>query len=138
MNALYTGVYNLYASGGDLYDALYVDAEYVGMYLANVPQGAEYPFCTYGLVGRAQDWGFSETHESVMLYFNVYTETGQTAAGVLLDDLTTLYDDAALTVTGWGSLRMLREAVGSVNDEDRDPPIYGYHVEYEVLLEKAR
>jgi len=138
MNVLYTGIYNKYAAGGDLYDTLYINAKYHGMYLMQAPQTAPLPYCVYGLVAREQEYDFTDEHEVLRVFFDIYSETGQEHAGVLLGYLKSLYDNADLIVVGWRQLWMLRKSTGSINDISRDPPGYGYHAEYEVLLEQTR
>jgi len=138
MNALVSAIVAKYTAANTLKTALYVDAEYTGLYHAHAPQGANFPFAVFGVIGRDLDYAFSDETEAVTVYFNVYTETGQLHAGQLLGYLLDLYDDCNLTVTGWRALQCVRDFVGGLDDIDRDPPIYGWHVEYEMLLEKTR
>jgi hypothetical protein len=52
--------------------------------------------------------------------------------------LKSLFDVCSLTVTDWRHIVFKRGNTYPNNDFDRDPPINGYSVEYEVIIEKAR
>lgn len=139
MNEVFTAIFNLYNAGNDLKTALYVSDIYPGLYLDEVPQDlSATEYCVYGLVSDDQDYDFSDTTEDLLIYFNLFTETGQSRAGELLGYLKALFDDATLAVTGWRHLYMVRDFVGPNNNISVEPAIYGYHVEYEVLVEKLR
>ena len=49
-----------------------------------------------------------------------------------------MFDDCTLTVTGWRHLNFQRNLTYPNNDFDQVPPIQGYSVEYDVLLERER
>lgn len=139
MNALQTGIYTLYNTANTLKTALYVSATYPGMYLNAAPQHAPYPYCVYFIVTDDYDIDFSDERESVLVQFNLFDENSSSSnVGSILEKLKSLFDDCALTVSGWNDLFMVRNFVIPNNDFSQDTPIQGYSTEYEVTLEKQR
>ena len=87
--------------------------------------------------------GFNDTFDSgpedFLLQFNIFTQNSSASqAGTLLESLKTMFDDCSLAVTGWRHLQFQRGNVYPNNDFSQIPPVQGYSVEYNVLLEKAR
>lgn len=137
MKALLTGVYGIYtaATTSSLYVALYKSATRKGLYPDVVPQSETFPYCVYGLHNGVFDDSMTDEADYVTVYFNLYTQTGPAAALDLVGYLTTLFDDAALSVTGYDALFMVRDTIVPVHDLSDDTPIYGYAVHYDVHLE---
>jgi len=136
MNALYAAVYNRFATttGSGFYN------DVSGRMYHNIaPQQATFPYCVYFSVSDLDDLDFSDEQEDILLQFNVYSQNNSALeAGNLLESLKTMYDDCSLTVTGWRHLGFQRNTVYPNNDTAQVPPIQGYSVEYDVLLEKER
>ncbi|MCP4568381.1 MAG: hypothetical protein GY841_12460 [FCB group bacterium] len=135
MNALFTGIYGEKA-GSALNTAL------GGRFYINMaPQNVAFPYCVYFLVSAEHEYDFSDEHEEFIIQFNLFDQNSNHSAlalGVILGNLKTVYDDAALTVTGYRALKMTRDFVFSNNDTTTDPPVFGYSVQYTILLEKAK
>jgi len=134
------GIWALYlADTGGFKSALYTDANNPGLYLYTAPQGTNFPFATYGFSDIDQDYSFSEENVVAEVYFDIWTETGQSAANVLIGDLFELFDNAVISVTGWRALHMIRSAPAlPINEIDRDPPLYRWNAAYEIFLERTR
>jgi len=109
------------------------------MYHNAAPQGAAFPYCIYFLVDNIDELDFSDEREDLTMQFNIFSQNSSALeAGNLLDSLETMFDNCRLTVTGWNHLEFKRNMVHSNNDFTQDPPIQGYSIEYDVLLERQR
>jgi len=136
MNSLFQAVYNKFSATTTT--GFYNDVS-GRMYHNIAPQGAVFPYCVYFSVSDLDDLDFSDEQEDILLQFNVYSQNNSALeAGNLLESLKTMYDDCNLTVTGWRHLGFQRNAVYPNNDLSQVPPIQGYSVEYDILLEKER
>jgi len=136
MNSLFTAIYDRFSSttGSGFYNDLSGR-----MYLNNAPQETAFPYCVYFSVTDYDDLDFTEEHEDFLIQFNVFSENNSAAeAGNLLESLKTMFDNCSLTVTDWRHLQFQRHLVIPNNNFTQVPPIHGYSVEYDVLLEKAR
>ena len=109
------------------------------LYLNVAPQGATFPYCVYFVYGDENNPDFSDDHEEFEIQFNIFSQNNSALeAGTLLSSLKSMFDDAALTVSGWRHLEMERTSVLPNNDFDQVPPINGYSILYDVMLEKQR
>ena len=138
MRALMMAIYNLYTAGtphNALYTALYVSAALPGFYLDMPPQAAPFPYCIFGLQACDFDPSMTDTEEPATVYFNAYTQENAGVAMDLVDKLTAVFDDAAVTVTGYSALYMTRDTIIPLHDLGDDTPVFGYAVHYDVLLE---
>jgi len=137
MKALLTAIYTRYTATphNSLYTALYVSAARGGLYPDNAPQGADFPFCVYGVHNRLWEPEMDDEHELITVYFNVYSRTGPANALDLAGYVTALFDEAAITVSGYGVLYFTRDTMIPLHDIGNDPPIYGYAIHYDTDLE---
>jgi len=136
MNSLFEGIWNHFSAttGSGLYND--VSGR---MYLNKAPQETVFPFCVYFPVSDIDDLDFSDERENLLVQFDIYSlNNSATEAGNLLESTKTMFDNCSLTVTGWHHLKFQRNLVMPNNDFSEDPPIHGYSVEYDVLLEKER
>ena len=102
-------------------------------------QGETFPYCVYFSVSDIDDLDFSDEHEDFLIQFNIFSQNNSALeAGNLLESLKTMFDDCSLTVTGWNHLRFARDSIIPNNDFSQVPPINGYSIDYDVLLEKQR
>jgi len=108
------------------------------LYLDVAPQQSTFPYCVY-TGDRTTELDFSEEHRLFLIKFDIFSQNNSAfEAGEILENLKTMFDNCSLTVTGWRHLQFKRSMVHPNNDFTQTPPIQGYSVEYEVLLEKAR
>jgi|GEM_PF-831780 hypothetical protein len=140
MKALLTAIYSHYtaATTSDLYEALYVSATRGGLYPDNAPQGADFPFCVYGIHNRIYEPEMDDEHEEITVFFNVYSRTGPANALDLADYVADLFDDADVSVDYFRRLYFTRDTMIPLHDIASDPPVYGYAIHYDVLLERGR
>lgn len=109
------------------------------MYHILAPQQATFPYCVYFSVSDVDDLDFTDEHEDFLIQFNIFSQNNSALeAGTLLESLKTMFDNCSLTVTGWRHLQFQRDQVTPNNDTEQVPPIMGYSVDYNVLLEKER
>ena len=136
MNSLFQSIYNHFSATTTT--GFYNDVS-GRMYLNNAPQEASFPYCVYFSVDDANELDFSDEHEDFLLQFNIFTQNNSSLqAGNLLESLKTMFDNCSLTVTGWRPINFQRDRIYSNNDFTQVPPIQGYSVEYNALLEKRR
>ena len=109
------------------------------MYLNIAPQEATFPYCVYFQVTDDHEMNFSDDQEEFEIQFNIFTKDfDATEAGTLLESLKTMFDFCVLNVVGWSHLNFQRTMVLTNNDFTQVPPINGYSVMYDVLLERQR
>lgn len=136
MNSLFTAIYNRFATttGSTFYN------DVSGRMYHNVaPQAATFPYCVYFSVSDIDDLDFSDEHEDFLIQFNIFSQNNSALeAGTLLESLKTMFDNCSLTVTGWRHLQFQRDQVTPNNDFEQVPPIQGYAIDYNCLLEKER
>ena len=136
MNALFRAIWNRFATttGSGFYND--VSGR---MYLNKAPQTATFPYCVYFSVTDVNDLDFSDESEEFLIQFNIFSENNSaTEAGNLLESLKTMFDNCSLTVTGWRHIGFQRNFAIPNNEFSQVPPIHGYSVEYEALIEKMR
>ena len=108
------------------------------LYNTFAPQSATLPYCVFMLVSGTPDWTFSDDMEDCLFQFSLFDSSP--SAGTICDNyelLKTLFDDCALTITGWRHLYMQRESQQLVKDPE-DPAVWQYIIEYRILTEKTR
>ena len=136
MNSLFKAIWNRFATttGSGFYNDISGR-----MYHNKASQGATFPYCVYFSVSDIDDLDFTEEHEDFLIQFNIFSQNNSAVeAGDLLETLKTMFDNCSLTVTGWRHLQFQRSLVMPNNDFGQVPPVHGYSIEYDVLLEKAR
>jgi len=136
MNSLFQGIYAHFSASP--LTGFYKD---IGgrMYLNVAPQEAVFPYCVYFIAADDSNPDFTDEHEEFEIQFNIFTQDNSALeAGNLLESLKTMFDYCHLTVTGWSHLDFRRTATLPNNDFTQVPPIIGYSVMYDVLLEKKR
>ena len=136
MNSLFTAIWDRFST--TTASGFYNDVS-GRMYLNHAPQAATFPYCVYFSVTDIDELDFGEEREEFLLQFDIFRENNSaTEAGNLLESLKTMFDDCSLTVTDWRHLQFQRGLIMTKNDFAQVPPIHGYSVEYDVLLEKTR
>lgn len=136
MNSLFTAIYNKFSANTTT--GFYNDVS-GRMYHNIAPQGATFPYCVYFSAADIDGLDFTDEREDFTIQFNIFTQNNSAIeAGTLLDSLEDMFNNCSLNVTGWRHLQFLQDSVFKNDDLDQSPPIRGYSVSYEVLLEKSR
>jgi hypothetical protein len=136
MNPLFKGIWNHFSATTTT--GFYNDIS-GRMYHNVAEQQTTFPYCVYFSVSDFDELDFTDEHEDFLIQFNIFTrDNSALEAGELLESLKTMFDNCSLTVTGWRHLLFRRNSVIPNNNYDQVPPIQGYSVDYNVLLEKER
>ena len=98
------------------------------------PQNTPFPYAVLDIVTGIGDWNFTQEFDDVDIQFNLYSKsTSETEIGTLYSTLRALYDDCALTVTGYAHLFMQYNQYWSLSNPDEN--IRQYTVQYSILLQ---
>ena len=136
MNELYTAIYNKFSNATTHGAYTNVGGRF---YLNHAPQGATLPFIVYWSVSDIADMDFGEEQEDFTIQFDIFSQNNSaTEAGTILGNLKSLFDNCSLTVTGWRHITFSRQNTYPNNDFTESPPVHGYSVEYDVLIEKTK
>jgi hypothetical protein len=136
MNKLYTAIYNKYTTNTALAAYTTVGGRF---YLNHAPQEATFPYIVYFCVTDVADSDFGEDREDYMVQFNIFSQNNSASeAGTILTAVKSLFDDCSITVASWRHLYMQRRMTFPNNDPTQEPPIHGYSVEYDILIEKTQ
>lgn len=136
MKDLFTAIYTKFATTpySSFYNAV------TGLFIETAPQNIDYPYATYHLVSNSHDYSWTSTFEEAAIDFNLISDS---TAGVLeitqlYEKLKEVYDDCALSVTGYNHLRMRRENawLNSFPTTKPDRTLYQYTVQYNILNHK--
>ncbi len=109
-----------------------------GMYLLKYPQQHNkpdiYPYCVIVPVSDVAEYTFTEAADNTLIQFSIYDDSASVAtiqdAG---DALKAAFDFAALTVTGYNHICMIREY-----SELYKPDGWHYIITYRLEIQKAR
>ena len=108
-------------------------------YHGQAPQGATFPYIVFFEVADVNEVDFSEEREDLTWQFNIFSQNSSaTEADTVLTNLRSLFDDCSLTVTDWRHLYTQRRNTYPNNDYSQVPPIHGFSIEYDILIEKAK
>jgi len=136
MNPLFKAIYNHFSMTTT--GALWADVS-GRFYLYKAPQETTYPYIVYFPVFEETEYNFSDEHDEYTLQFNIFSKNNSSSeAGDILEDLKTTFDDCSLTVTDWRHITFDRRRTLPNNDLADVPPVFGYSVEYDCLLEKEK
>lgn len=136
MKQLSVGIYNLFTGSAFATD--------VGnrFYKGQAPIGTTYPFSVYLLISDVPEYTFTEQYEMVMVQFSLFSSAASsTEIEDALTHLKALYDDCALSVTGYATVWMRRTGGTLPGKEEHTTPagttsIWVVHTEYQVYLSK--
>ena len=108
-------------------------------YHGQAPQGATFPYVVFFNIVDVNEVDFSEEREDLSYQFSIFSQNSSpTQAETILTGLRSLFDDCSLTVTNWRHLYMQRGNTYPNNDYAQVPPIHGFSIEYDILIEKAK
>ena len=115
MKALCDGIEALWAGAGGASARALAN----GLFYQRSPSRVEPPFVRYHIISDALDWVFGPGERRwVTVQFSVFSKSQErTEAETLLAAVTALYDWAALSVSGWSCIVVLREAQGEEGAE---------------------
>lgn len=131
MKTLFSAIYTLFDAGGTF------KTDIGGrLYLYEAPQGATFPYCVYTMVSGVPEFYMpSKEWRDIDIQFNIYAED-QSADNILgySDHLAAMFDDAALTVTGYGLVKFTRNLMTLLRDPEDGT--WQHTTQYETWLIK--
>ena len=112
------------------------------VYLDEAPAGCEYPYIVFFIVSGVPDNVFNKYGESVTIQFSLFSDSaGAAEITDMFNDLTALYDDVQLTVTGYNMIVMERQSlitmVDKVETADGTQTVKHWAVDYEAVIQKS-
>ena len=136
MNNVRTAIY-------DKYVTLTTHGAYTNVegrfYYGRAPQESTFPYIVFFDVANVNEVDFSEEREDLTVQFNIFSQNNSpTEAERIETAVKSLFDDCNLTVTNWRHLYMQRRNTYPNNDYAQDPPIHGFSIEYDILIEKDK
>lgn len=116
IEAFTTGFYNKIIADSNLQTKLGGGASDKKIYNTKAPQDSALPYITFGLLSDNPEgvMGNLGRVEEMTFYVNVFSDTGVEHAMEIADLVKTAMDDSGLTITGYTSMKCMREFVGSV------------------------
>lgn len=107
------------------------------MYPHEASESATYPYGVYYIISEFHDEDFTDAHENITVQFSVFSDDHSPEEILTLSEqLKSLFDDAALAVTGYRLIRFHRESAQLIRDEERKT--WSAIIDYDVILEKAK
>ena len=112
------------------------------VYLDEAPAGCEYPYIVFFIVSGVPDNVFNKYGESVTIQFSLFSDSaGAAEITDMFNDLTALYDDAQLTVTGYSMIIMERQNLVTMVEEiettEGKQAVKHWAVDYEAIIQKS-
>lgn len=104
------------------------------LYLSEAPQNVSFPYCVYDLISEIPDEYFSSPDlEEVVLSFGLFSENESSIeVQDLFENLKTVYDNCALTVTGYTHVSMYRTFSSLIRDPENN--VWQYNCDYDVMV----
>jgi hypothetical protein len=107
-------------------------------YQVKAPQGSTVPYVCFGLETEVPigDFANFETIESLTYWANCFSSVSAADVAEIADEVMTALDDVTLTVTGYTSMKCVREFIGSVI-WDSETGIFQVPMRYRLWLNKS-
>ena len=104
-------------------------------YLSEAPQSATYPFAVYSLVSLMPDYFFGNNLVDATVQISIFSEdTGADEVTTAWGHLCNRFDDAAISVTGYGTVEFRRSLANLIREPETN--IWHYATDYELILSK--
>jgi hypothetical protein len=133
MKVVFTSIYSRFNTGTNSLKTA------VGgrMYPHEAADAATMPYVVYYLVDDLNEYTFSDDTERINVQFSIYSDSNSPGQALdLYENLKSLYDDAALTVTGYTVIRCQRGQMQLMRDEEMGT--WHLFVDYEIEIERER
>jgi len=107
-------------------------------YQVKAPQDSTVPYVTFGLITESPIGTFAdfEAIENLTYYVNCFTNISTADASEIADEVMAALDDITLTVTGYTSMKVVREFIGSII-WDMETGVYQIPLRYRIWLDKS-
>ena len=132
------GFYNLIVDNSALQTALGGSGSNKKIYQVKAPQSASLPYVTFGLLTESPIGTFAdfEAIEDMTYWVNCFSSASTASIAGIADAVMGALDDKTLTVTGYTSMKCVREFISSPV-WDSETNIYMVSLRYRVLLSKG-
>lgn len=128
MNVLKTGVYSKYNTSVDFKGAI------TGLFYSEAPQGTAFPYVVYHLITGTPNNTYTEKAENIIIEFLICSSNDSSSeVDTIYDYLDALYNDCALTVSGYNSIYVSRESFDGAELMDG---IWNKHILYRTEIQK--
>ena len=107
-------------------------------YQVKAPQDSTVPYVTFGLLTESPIGTFAdfEAIENLTFWVNCFSDKSTADLAEITDEVMDALDDKTLTVTGYTSMKCLREFISSPS-WDLETNIYMVNLRYRVWLDKT-
>ncbi len=107
-------------------------------YQVKSPQGSTVPYVTFGLETEVPigDFADFESVSSLTYWVNCFDNVSAAAVAEIADEVMAAMDDITLTVSGYTSMKCVREFIGSVT-WDLETGVYQIPMRYRLWLDKT-
>ena len=138
ISAINVGFYNLIVGNAALQTLLGGSAGDKKIYQVKAPQSASLPYITFGLLTESPIGTFAdfESIEDMTYWVNCFSSTSTANIAGIADGVMGALDDTTLTVTGYTSMKCLREFTSSPT-WDSETGIYMISLRYRIWLDKT-
>ena len=108
------------------------------LYQVKAPQGSTVPYCTFGLLTESPIGTFAdfEAIENLTFWVNVFSDKSTADLAEIADEVMDSLDDKTITVTGYSSMKVVREFISSPT-WDLETGIYMQSLRFRVWLDKT-
>jgi len=107
-------------------------------YQVKAPQGSTVPYVTFGLLTESPIGTFAdfEAIENLTFWVNVFSDKSTADLAEIADEVMDALDDKTITVTGYTSMKVVREFISSPI-WDSETNIYQINLRYRLWLSKG-
>ena len=107
-----------------------------GIHNTVATSGTAYPYVVFQIPAIKQTKTFSHDSEEIIMQFKIYTRSSSSSSlNDIWDKLTTVFDGAQLSMSGYTMVKMLRDVSIKTKDET-DEQVWIYLVSYQILIEE--
>ena len=138
LSAVNVGFYNKLIGGASLQTKLGGSANDKKIYQVKAPQGSTVPYVTFGMeteapIGTFEDF---EAVDNLTYWVNAFSSTSTANIAEIADEIMDVLDNATLTVTGYTSMKCVREFIGTII-YDMGTGIFQIPIRYRIWLDKS-
>jgi hypothetical protein len=110
------------------------------IYLDEAPEGVAFPYVVFFPVNGRQVDTFKNKLDDILIQFSLFsTSKSATEITTMYNNLTALFDDAALSITGYTHIWMIRENFTTIVEQFTTPTgeasCKHWSVDYSILVE---
>lgn len=107
-------------------------------FLDQAPDGCDFPYIVYSVVSAPKEKTFTEIYRNTLIQFSIFS-TSQSVLEItgIYNDLSALFDECSLTVTGSSLVWMKEENLVTMTEDVTDPNgisqrVRHWAVDYEI------